>query len=251
MRGIVRNHFVFFLFAITSQLFGSVAARAHVEEELGNPLELANEISSFDPFVGNVPSKVDPIYHQSYDSVLLGPSLKAPSGLSFDYYRYVTYYNITERTERIHELPIHRQECGDQAEIFATYTYSYTFSSQINASVTIEGLGLSSTMTAAKTISTTRNLSAEGHVIAEHTPYFIKQDWSGLTFMQTYQKKSKRIKFITQVRDESSPWIQFFLPAFSHSAYPMNFEVKNADWIFDVEKRVLQKCPPSPFYFLN
>lgn len=203
-------------------------------------------ISAEDPFPKTRIAPVDPLTKKKTDRVLTGPAFRTRGyGSGFDYYRYVTFYNVSLRKERIYELPVHREECHDQSEVFANYSYSYSYSASITASASIEGLGLSSSISASRSFSTARNLRATGETIAEHTPYFNKQDWEGRTFIQLLDSRTGKTEFYMKKRKASPWWVDLFFPTLSSTGYPMVFKVKNADWTFQVEREVTGSCIPG------
>lgn len=186
---------------------------------------------------------VDPLSKKKVSKVLIGPAFRArTSGAGYDYYRYVTFYDVSIRKERIYALPIQREQCEDRSEAFATLTHSYNFTAAVNAAASIEGLGLSASISESRTFSNTRNLRATGGVIAEHVPYFEKQDWKGRTFIQTYNSKTKKTAFITKQQRASDPFISKIFPILAHGAYPMRFSIRDADWTFLIERNILSSC---------
>jgi hypothetical protein len=188
---------------------------------------------------------VDPLSKEKVDAVLVGPTLKADEGAGFDYYRYVTFYNIDQRKEQITTLPILTEQCSDNSEEFGKYEYSYSYSASVTATESLDGLGLSETLSKTQTLTTTRSVRAVGDIVATHTPYMIKQDWSGRSFIQTYTNRSHKVAFEMQQQEHSSWWMAIFFPVLSHSEYPMPFDVKNASWTFEVDRVISQRCAPS------
>lgn len=206
-------------------------------------LEELSYISKVSPFPKTPILPIDPISHEKADRVLVGPAFKVRgNGSGFDYYRYVTFYDINVRKDRIYELPIHREECHDRSEVFASYAYSYSYSATITASASFEGLGLDSSITEARTFTTSRNLRSTGEIVAEHTPFFLKQNWEGRTFIQMLDSKTGKTEFVTEETKESSWWVAVFIPGIARSKYPMDFSVKNADWTFRVERIFIGPC---------
>ena len=186
------------VFALLLQ-FNSIAplntAQAASDAVESQEAELDN-LSSRDPFPAGGVSFQDPMSQKAVDRVLIGPAFKAQKGAQFNYYRYVTFYNIEKRKERITTLPVQREQCFDKSEVFASYTYSYAFAAAVNASVSLEGLGLSTTLTKTQTLTMGRNIRATGKIVADHTPYLIKQDWYGRTFIQTYNTNTRKAEFV-------------------------------------------------------
>lgn len=206
-------------------------------------LSLLSETSPF-PLTPIAP--IDPITNERTDRVLVGPAFKVRSyGSDYDYYRYVTFYDVSVEKERIYELPIHREECHDKSEVFANYSYSYTYSADVTASASIEGLGLSTSLTTARTFTTARSLRATGEIIANHIPSFLKESWEGRTFIQMANSKTGKVAFLTEEKKETSWWIYLLFPIRATEKYPMRFSVKNADWTFLVERVFIGSCNPG------
>lgn len=198
-------------------------------------MELA--VNLYNPFT-KLPSSVDPLTQHVYKNIVAGPSYRAPKEASFEYYRYVTFYDVVENKERVHSLPIQREECYDESLSFATYSFSYTFASTITAGVSIDGLGLSGSLSDSRTVATTRSLRATPGIIADHIPYFLKQDWVGKTYIQIYRGESNKSSFIGRVTSKSPRWLRMMTPI----SYPFTFEVKDADWVFAVERNIIGTC---------
>jgi hypothetical protein len=190
-------------------------------------------LSSVDPFPSKDVAPYDPISKQKVARVLVGPAYKT---------RGVTFYNISKRKERIYDLPVQRAECYDKSDLFSSYTYSSTYSASVTASASFEGLGLSASMTKSRTFTTGREISASGGVVADYTPYAIKQDWSGRTFIQQYNSKNGAMKFLDKPTKESPWWVFVFWPMAAKEKYPMDFRVKDADWTFVVDREILETC---------
>ncbi len=200
-------------------------------------------LSASNPFPTTAIPAIDPITKEKKDRVLIGPAFRVRGhGSGFDYYRYVSFYDVFKRRERIYELPEHQEECHDNSAIFASYNYNFTYSASVTASASLEGLGLSATITASRAFSTGRQLLGIGGIEAVHTPYFVKQDWEGRTFIQTYNSKTRKTAFLTEQREGSSWFVQTFLPILAETEYPMEFEIKDADWSFQVQRTILRHC---------
>ncbi|MBS1958070.1 MAG: hypothetical protein JST80_01230 [Bdellovibrionales bacterium] len=196
-----------------------------------------------DPFKRPV-AEVDPLTKIKVDRVLIGPVYAAKRGADFDYFRYVTFYNVTTRKERIYQLPVHREECFDKSDLFANYSWSYTFSAKVSAGVQVGPVGLSTELTQTRTLTTSRNIRATGKVVADHTPYLYKSSWSGFTYLQTYTAKTRAETLVTQQDNKTKWWVQFLFPTLSMpKKYPMEFDVQDAEWTFVVERKILSKCP--------
>lgn len=200
-------------------------------------------LSASNPFPTTAVPAIDPITKVKRDRVLIGPAFKVRGhGSDFDYYRYISFYDVFKRRERIYELPEHQEDCHDQSSIFATYSYNYSYTASVTASASLEGLGLSATISASRSFSTGRHLLGIGGIEAMHTPYFVKQDWEGRTFIQTFNSKTGKTAFLTKQRDGSSWFVQTFFPILAETRYPMEFKIKDADWSFQVQRTILRHC---------
>ena len=98
-----------------------VSTQSNLTEESSSTDNLAEDVaidtSVANPFKNPV-AAVDPISKAKVGAVLLGPVFKAKRGADFDFYRYVTFYNIESRKDRIYSLPVHREQCFDKSEFF-------------------------------------------------------------------------------------------------------------------------------------
>ena len=113
----------------------------------------------------------------------------------------------------------------------------------MGASLSIEGIGLSADLTTAKTYTMARNVRATGNVLADHTPYMIKQSWSGNTYIQTYNKKTGAETIVTKEQNKTPWWVNVLFPlAATQRSYPFPFEVTDAEWTFDIERTIIKKC---------
>ena len=236
-------------FFAASLVSGANAVAAEESNQRYVSLEAMSELSSlsvYNPFSSTGVLPVAP-NKKKYDQVLVGPAFKAKnSSGNFDYYRYVTFYDVEKKKERIYSLPIQHEDCSDKSELFASYSYSYSFSAAVTASASLEGLGLSSSFTRARTFSTGRNIRATGELIADHTPYFVKQTWVGKTYIQTFNSKTKKETFLKQGNAEQPEWwVKILFPVLAQSRYPMDFEAKDADWTFLVERTITGHCTSS------
>lgn len=203
-------------------------------------------LSERNPFERVPVEAKNPLTGKKVDKVLTGPAFKARrSGGGFDYYRYVTFYDVEKHRERIYDLPIQRQECHDGADYFAAYEYQYKVRTSVTAGIEIEGLGLNTSIETEKSYNMRRQLRATAGLVAEHTPYFTKSDWYGQTFIQTYDSVTNRYDIIKKQQRATSIWFNLLFPLLARSEYPMDFAVKNADWTFEVEREIIRRCSPE------
>lgn len=199
-------------------------------------------ISSIDPFPSKEVPPFDPITKKKAAHTLVGPAFRSWTYSDYDYYRYVTYYDVKIRKEQIYELPVTRAQCWDRSELFASYSYTTSYTASVTASASFEGIGLSASFTASRTFSTGRQIPATAGFVADYTPYALKQDWVGRTFIQLYDTKTGKMKFLEKPTEESPWWVFAFFPLASQEEYPMRFQVKDAFWTFSVEREILEAC---------
>lgn len=211
-------------------------------------------LNSTDPFPSKTVPSVDPATGKKVDRTLVGPAFKLPVYADgYDYYRYVTVYDIDYRKEQIFELPVHRAECYDKSELWSSYSYSTSYTASVTASASFEGLGLSATFSKSRTFSTGRQIAASGGVVADYTPFALKQDWSGLTYIQLLDSKTGKTSFVKAISKKDSPsWIYksfpMFMPTWGRAAkYPMPFAAKDAAWTFSVERTIISRCDAIDF----
>jgi hypothetical protein len=240
--------------AAWAALFGLVlnssvgAGLSHAEaldlagEEQLDALEMAMG-SVRNPFKSEVEA-VDPISKTKVDRVLLGPVYKAKSGRDFDFYRWVTFYNVEERKEQIYSLPVHREHCGEGSSMpFANYSFSYTYAAKVGVGINIEGLGLSADFTKTDTKTAGRHLTATGHTVMDHIPLKIKENWEGKTYLQTANSKTGQEAIQLQEKNGTPLWAKLMFPLLAHAReYPLPFKVEDAAWTFVIEHKLIQEC---------
>jgi hypothetical protein len=235
---------VIFSFSVHSMAQAEAVKKAGVEGIEG---ELVTHFVE-NPFRSSIPA-VDPKTRKEVDRVLIGPVFKTKMGSNFDYYRFVTFYKIQSRREQIFSLPVHREQCGVSTTVpFASYTFSYTISAKVSASISIEGIGLSADMTESHTQTTMRQLQASGVDVADHIPFVVKEDWFGSTYLQVYSNESKKEKMLLQDSYDDVPLaVKLVAPmAISYRKYPMPFSARDAAWRLEVDRVVLSTCGDKP-----
>ncbi len=216
-----------------------------LEKKNARELEL-NSLSPTNPFPHAEVAPIDPITRQRVDGVKIGPAFRAHTlGSNYDYYRYVTFYNIAERKERFTELMIQRALCYEKSEIFANYTSTTTFSATVNATLSVKALGLSTTLTKSTNLGTGHGVTATGSIVADYIPNIIFQDWRGSTFIQMLDSKTGRTAFLDKPRADSPWWVFAFAPLLAKEKYPMDFEVLGAEKTFLVDRNIISSCDTS------
>lgn len=217
-------------------------AQAEAPEEAYRE-ELAEEAMA-NPFK-RVVQPVDPRSKARVDAVLLGPVYRAKRGSDFDYYRYVTFYNIEERRERIYSLPVHRENCEDNSEIFAGWSSQISYSAKISASLSVEGVGLGADFSRTHTLTISRNLKGHGKFVTDHIPYTIKKNWEGYTYLQTVNTKNGQERIVLKENGRVPFWVPVLFPILAPREYPVPFKIDDADWTWDVEPKRISPCPKN------
>jgi hypothetical protein len=231
------------LTALTMASAGSAATDLAAEKNKEQLIEL-NFLSSYNPFPKDmVIEPIDPITKKKTDGVSVGPAFRTRAyGSGYDYYRYLTFYNVSYRKERFYELPIQRAQCYETSSLFANYTSSRTYSATVSASASLEGLGITASMTESNTLSTGHGIAATGGIVADYIPYIMFHDWEGRTFVQLYNSKTGEIHLLDKERKQSSWWTFVLFPHLAQEAYPSPFEIIGADRTFMVDRKILETC---------
>jgi hypothetical protein len=223
----------------------TVASAAEVKKNSANREEL-QYLADSDPFPSKSVALVDPITKQSVENAAVGPAFRARGYADgFDYYRYVTFYDVSLRKERFYELPIQRAECYEKSDIFANYTSSQTFTATVSATASLKMLGLTASITRSKTLGTGHGVTATGGIVADYTPYILFHDWNGETYVQLLNSKTGQTKFLDKPTDRSPWWVFVIMPTLAHAKYPMDFSIKGADKTFMVDRDIIQHCVTS------
>lgn len=127
-----------------------------------------------------------------YSDSIEGPIYRSSNPFDgYDYYRYVSYYNIRKVEKRISELPSVFEECHDSHR-FSSYSQSIGVNAMIEASIGIAPLGLKGRIGVDKTVSVSRNLSGRSGQEAIHTPYMLSERWLGKIYIQTYTVRGNK-----------------------------------------------------------
>jgi hypothetical protein len=202
-------------------------------------------LSAFDPFPNKNVAAVDPLSKQKVDRVLVGPAYRTRAyGSDYDYYRYVTFFNISTRKERV--LRKVRSECFDKEASFSKVGNTMSFTASVHAGIDIEGIGISTDFSQTQEMSVEREFPAGG-VVADYIPYALKEDWDGRTFRQLYSTRTGKSAFITKESKDSPWWVIVLFPlAAMGEKYPMDFSVRDADWTLIVDQVIIRTCDETP-----
>lgn len=226
-----------------SVVFFSVSAKADLKGFDYN--EVDTDLVTFEsdytkskrpPRMTNRVRAYDPINKVRYQKVVLGKVQRA-SGFfkNYDYYRYVTVYDVFEQEERIAYLPYVEEACFDDSFFFAQWDESRTITVTLNSSIGFDKLGLSASVgmsiSEGTTFSIGRRLKATKGLRARHYPYKRSEEHEGVTYIQTYNSKTKKYGYLTQSLYDS--WT---------NSYPYDFYLDNQNVGFIAKREVLEKC---------
>lgn len=178
----------------------------------------------------------DPINKVKYQKVVLGEVQKATGFFkSYDYFRYVTVYDAFEEEERIAYLPYVEEACFDDSFFFAQWDESRSITVTLSSSIGFEKLGLSASvgMSIAQgtTFSIGRRLKATKGIKARHYPFKRSESHEGVTYIQTYNSKTKKYGYLAQSIYDS--WTD---------SYPYEFYLDNQNVGFVAKREILEKC---------
>jgi len=192
---------------------------------------------------GKFPSKnvraYDPVNKRHYQKAVAGKAFKASILRDYDYWRYVTVYNIETDAERVSYLPYFEEGCHDSSFFMAqwgeTRTFKVSMTSSVGAKVGVEGIGLDASVSISieqgVAFSASRRVQAVKGIKARHYPYKLSDTWSGVTYIQTYNKDTKTYGYLLP-----SYYDEWF------GEYPYDFELDNQNVGFKVKRDVLKTC---------
>jgi len=130
---------------------------------------------------------VTPERMNGYSKMQIGQ--ESPKYISFhwDYERPLTFYNKVKKEDTDIRFPSFVEECHDSIR-FAQYSESVSVSSSVQASFTLDELGLSASVEERQTLSFTRTLNGVKGEEAIHKPVVYTEDLDGFTIMQLVNK---------------------------------------------------------------
>jgi hypothetical protein len=178
----------------------------------------------------------DPINKEWYEEAMVGKMYRSTSPFtSYHYWRYVTVYNVKERTERVAYLPYFEESCHDSSAFMAQWGERRNFEVSFSSSLGAEALGFSAsvsmTIKEGVTFEATRRVMATAGLEARHYPYMAYEEWDGVTYIQTYNKKTKKMGYL-------APSIMDGLTG----AYPRPFFIDKQNMGFKVKREITKKC---------
>lgn len=181
----------------------------------------------------------DPVNKRWYDQAVAGKAYKASMFRSYDYWRYVTVYNVETNAERVSYLPYFEESCHDSSFFMAqwgeTRNFKVSMTSSVGAKVGVDGLGLDASVSISieqgVAFSAQRRVQAVKGIAARHYPYKLSDTWKGVTYIQTYDSDSKTYGYLLP-----SYYDEWF------GEYPYAFELDNQNVGFKVKREVLKTC---------
>lgn len=177
----------------------------------------------------------DPVGNKNYDHVIVGETYEASWLSGYDYWRYVTVYNVQKEVERIAYLPYFEEDCHDSSWGMAQWGESRSLKVSLNSNLGIDALGLNASIgmsiESGVTFSTARRVQAVEGVVARHYPYKISDRWVGVTYIQTYTKEGNKLGYLVKPGGLSN-----------FEEYPFSFELDNQNVGFKVKREVLNLC---------
>lgn len=177
----------------------------------------------------------DPINKRRYQKAFVGETYKAGLFDTYDYWRYVTVYNVETEAERVSYLPYFEEDCHDASQLMAQWDESRSFKVSLSTTVGAEKLGLKASVTMSLetgvTFSAARRVHATKGIRARHYPYKLSDKWTGVTYIQVYWADKNKYGYLTK------------LGGFDRfEEYPHPFELDNQNVGFKVKREVLEKC---------
>ncbi|MBD63573.1 MAG: hypothetical protein CME62_00060 [Halobacteriovoraceae bacterium] len=181
----------------------------------------------------------DPFAKKRYKNIILGKVYKSKNPFNgYDYYRHITVFNARKKKSKFPGLFSHEEPCHTSSFFFADWgiseTLTVTLSSEVKAGSEALGLSASVGMSISKgiTISTTRRLQGTAGYTSIHTPMLTSTTYRGKTFIVTYNKSTKKMKYLEASMTQR--W---------SNSYPYNFYLDNQDVLFSVDRTNVRKCP--------
>lgn len=178
----------------------------------------------------------DPINKKHYQKVLVGPTQKAGFFKSYDFWRYVTVYNVEPESERISYLPYFFEDCHDNSFFMAQWDESRTIKVTFKSDIGFSKLGLSASvgmsLEQGVTFSSSRRVRAVEGIQAKHYPVKLSETHRGVTYIQTYTKSKRQFGYILPSR-----WEQL------DNSYPHEFVLDNQNVGFRVVREIEKECP--------
>tara|TARA_Y100000780_G_scaffold132772_1_gene119298 strand:- start:5561 stop:6247 length:687 start_codon:yes stop_codon:yes gene_type:complete len=199
------------------------------------PKYLLFEQSRTKSFPSVAPSAYDPINRESYQKVIVGKAQKASFLQDYDYWRYVTVYNVVKEQERVAYLPYFEESCHDSSFFMAQWGESRSIKVSLTSTLSAEVLGIGGSVAmsieAGVTFSTSRRVQATLGLQAKHYPYKLSEKYVGITYIQVYTEDENQFGYVTK----PGGFDRF-------KEYPYDFELNNQNVGFAVKRETIKIC---------
>lgn len=188
-------------------------------------------------------SNVDPFSGKAYSNVMLGKvfQTKRLFNRKYTHYRYITLFNIKKTKERIAFLPSYDEACHDDSFFMAEWGESRTITVTLESQVKAEQLGVSASvgmsLSQGTTFSTARRIKAVKGVEAIHYPYSYKETHVGVTYVMSFNKKTKEYDALS-LRG---------LNGILTKEYPYPYKLDNQNIGFRVKREIISECEDDSF----
>ncbi|MBG59418.1 MAG: hypothetical protein CME67_01200 [Halobacteriovoraceae bacterium] len=186
-------------------------------------------------FPSVTPSAYDPINKRYYDKVIVGKANKASFLQDYDYYRYVTVYNVISEEEQVAYLPYFEESCHDSSFFMAQWGESRSMKVSLTSTVSAEALGIGGSLAmsieAGVTFSTSRRVQATLGLHAKHFPYKLSDRYVGITYIQVYTEDENQFGYVTKPGGMDR-----------FKEYPYPFELNNQNVGFAVKREIVKTC---------
>lgn len=179
----------------------------------------------------------DPINKVSYEKAIAGPVYVETSLFAnYHVWRYVTVYDVHKTSERVAYLPYFEEECHDNSFFMAEWGESRSFKVTLKSDLGFSKLGLSASVGMSieqgTTFSSSRRIKATEGIRARHYPVKLSDTYEGITYIQTYNTKTKKYGYLVPNMLERA-----------FDTYPYDFYLDNQNIGFKADREVLEYCP--------
>lgn len=179
----------------------------------------------------------DPINKDNYEKVLLGKVQKETGYFKdYDYWRYVTVYDVFTSEEQVAYLPYFEEACFDDSAFMAQWGESRSVRVTLKSELGFSKLGLSASVgmsiETGMTFSTARRIKATKNIRARHYPYKLSDAFEGVTYVLTFNSKTKKYGYLLPSRMQK--W---------NDSYPYEFYLDNQNVGFMSKREVVEYCP--------
>lgn len=222
---------------VTVNIAGKATEMVHYEVDTDEVIEFEEVFAKGKtPLMKSKIRAYDPINKVSYEKAMAGPIFVDTNLFSnFHYWRYVTVYDVHPMSERVAYLPYFEEECHDNSFFMAEWGESRSFKVTLKSDLGFSKLGLSASVGMSieegTTFSTSRRIKATEGIRARHYPVKLSDTYQGITYIQTYNKKTKKYGYLVPNMLERA-----------FDTYPYDFVLDNQNIGFKAEREILEKC---------